>query len=685
MRGRSSSRATPLSVHRHSFRSARVRAERHIQNAQPESIMRIRLLSLALVGALAISPAAAAQQRDTAALAPIVVTATRVPIASAASPATVSVVSGDELRLRGVTSVADAIRAMAGATFAQSGSFGGVTSLFLRGGESKYVKVLVDGVSVNDPGGAFDFGTLTVDNVDRIEVVRGPASVLYGADAVTGVVQIFTRRGRGDLRAVVSARGGTYGSSDADATVTAGLANGDFSLGLARHSTRGIYDFNSAYHNNVLSGGLRLRLDERTDARVTLRYTDYVFHYPTNGGGDQVDSNAMRAEDRTALALEIGRSFSPRFDARLTLNSSGSAGGTDNRQDTPASSGLQSADRTRRRSADLRTNILIATATTLSAGVQLEEQDQRSETQSVFGQFASTSVFTAARRNQAAYVQLLAIPVPSVTLTLGERLDDNERFGRFSTHRAGASWEARRGTRVRASVGTAFREPSFFENYATGYVTGNPDLAPERAGTWEIGVRQQLAGDRLTLGITHFSQRFRNLIDYTGSTKVCGASYCNVARASADGRELEARVAIVPALTLDANLTHLETRVLQPGFDTTTAGLYRAGEQLIRRPTTSWNLGAAWVGRRAAADVRLNHVGNRTDRDFRPYPALPVIVDAYTRTDVGGEVTVASRSENVSAAVLTARIENLFDVRYESVFNFRTPGRTILLGVRLSF
>jgi vitamin B12 transporter len=647
--------------------------------------MRIRSPSLALIGAIAFGPTAGAQQRDTAALAPVVVTATRLPIASAASPATVSVVTGDELRRRGVTSVADAIRVMAGVTFAQSGSFGGVTSLFLRGGESKYVKVLVDGVSVNDPGGAFDFGTLTVDNVDRIEVVRGPASVLYGADAVTGVIQIFTRRGRGDLRAVLGARGGTYGSSDADATITAGLANGDFSLSLARHSTRGIYDFNNAYHNNVLSGGLHLRLDDHTDATVSLRYTDYVFHYPTDGGGEQVDSNALRAEDKTALALEIGRSFSSRFDARLTLNSSGSAGGTDNRQDTPASGGLQSADRTRRRAADLRANVLIATATTLTAGLQIEQQDQRSETQSVFGEFASTSVFTAARRNQAVYAQLLAIPVPSVTLTWGERLDDNERFGKFSTHRAAASWEAWRGTRIRGSVGTAFREPSFFENYATGFVTGNPDLEPERAATWEIGLRQQLASDRLTLGITQFSQRFRSLIDYTGSTKVCGASYCNVARASAGGRELEARLAVVPALTLDANLTHLETRVLEPGFDTTSAGLYRAGEQLIRRPTTSWNLGAAWVARRGGVDVRVTHSGDRADRDFRPYPALPVRVDAYTRTDIGGEVVVASRSARVPGAVLTTRVENVFDVQYQSVFNFRSPGRTVLVGARFTF
>jgi vitamin B12 transporter len=638
-----------------------------------------------LTAALSPIASAGAQLRDTTTLAPTVVTATRLPIATAASPATVAVVSGNELRLRGVTSIGDALRDVAGVTFAQSGSFGGVTSLFLRGGESKYVKILIDGVPINEPGGAFDFGALTVDNVDRIEVVRGPASVLYGADAVTGVVQVFTRRGAGAARADLRARGGTYGSSDVDATLAGALTSGDFSLSVARHATRGIYDFNNAYHNNVLSGGLHLVLDPRTDLRVTLRYTDYAYHYPTDGGGEQVDSNAMRAEDKTIIGVELGRAFTPRVETRLSLTSSGSAGGTDNRQDTPSGSGLQSADRTRRRGADLRTNVALGAGSTLTVGLQVEQQDQRTETQSLFGSSGSTSVFRAVRRNQAAYAQLLAVPLPSVIVTLGERLDDNERFGRFSTHRVASSWEALRGTRLRASVGTAFREPSFFENYATGFVVGNPDLQPEQATTWELGVRQSVLGDRISAGVTQFVQRFRNLIDYTGSTKTCGASYCNVARASANGREIEVRALVVSGLTVDGNLTHLDTRVIDPGFDTTSGGLYRKGERLIRRPTTSWNLGAAYSASRGSVDIRLNHIGKRTDRDFRPYPATPVDVAEYTRTDVGGELMLAPRSTTRAEAGLTLRVENLFDVSYQSVFNYRSPGRTVLAGVRLTF
>ncbi|HYS21967.1 MAG TPA: TonB-dependent receptor plug domain-containing protein, partial [Gemmatimonadales bacterium] len=148
--------------------------------------------------AIAVPVGLAAQGRiDTVTVTPIVVTATRLPTPAEAVAPTVTVLQGDALRAQGLVSIADALRAVPGAAVVAAGPFGAQTSLFLRGGESDYVKVLLDGVPVNQPGGAFDWANLTLDNVDRIEVLRGPASVLYGSDAVTGVVQIFTRGAAG--------------------------------------------------------------------------------------------------------------------------------------------------------------------------------------------------------------------------------------------------------------------------------------------------------------------------------------------------------------------------------------------------------------------------------------------------------------------------------------------------------
>src|SRR5207247_631546 len=158
--------------------------------AQRKRTMRLR--TGLLLCSLAPAALPAQEPTDTVTLRPVVVTATRVPTPADAVTAAVTVISGADLRAQGIRTVLDALRGVPAAAVVQTGSFGGVTSLFLRGGQSKYVKVLVDGVPVNEPGGAFDFAHLTTDNVERIEVLRGPASVLYGSDAVTGVVQIFT-------------------------------------------------------------------------------------------------------------------------------------------------------------------------------------------------------------------------------------------------------------------------------------------------------------------------------------------------------------------------------------------------------------------------------------------------------------------------------------------------------------
>jgi vitamin B12 transporter len=635
--------------------------------------------------AVVIAPALAAQQPDTTRLPGVVVTATRIPIDILSSPATVEVVTGDDLRRRGVTSIADALQTIPGLTFAQTGSFGGTTSLFLRGGESKYVKVLIDGVTVNDPGGAIDFAALTTDNIERIEVVRGPASVLYGADAVTGVVQIFTRRGRGTPKTVASLRAGTYGSKDADLTMLGAVGSGDYSLGGARHETKGIYATNNHYSNTVGSGALRFAIDPKTDLRVSLRYTDNVFHYPTNGGGDIADTNARNTQDRTVFGVDLSHAFSAVASAQLSVASEGSSGGTDDRADNATDGAFQSIDRIRRRNADLRGNFVFGKVTA-TVGAQLEQQDQHSESHSEFPGFpSSTSVFRASRRNTGIYAQSLATLPSSIVLTVGGRHDNNERFGGFGTYRIGASWAPLVGTHLRASVGSAFREPTFNENYATGFVTGNPNLVPERSAMWEIGVRQSLFADRVQLGVTHFDQRFKDMIDYIGSTDVCAFSYCNKARVQANGREFEVRVVPAARLTLDANLTHLETKVLDPGFDTTGSGLFHKNEQLIRRPTTSWNVGAAFSDARGNFDVRVIHVGDRADRDFRPFPALPVVDTAYTRVDAGGALPLGQFASKAAGAELTLRVENLFDTKYQSVFNFLTPRRMVLVGARVTF
>src|SRR5258705_6037475 len=260
---------------------------------------------------------ATAQSTDTARLGTVVVSASKVPRPAATLSQAGTVLSGDDLRARGVVRVSDALREVPGASLVQSGSYGAITSLFLRGGESRYTKVLIDGVAVNSPGGSFDFSHLTTDNIDRIEIVRGPASVLYGADAVTGIVQIFTRRGSDQGRMSFGGRGGTYRSLDLDADAVGSTPLGGISLGAAHHSTDGIIPFNNAYRNGTLSSALTLAQSAAGDARVTARYTTAEFHYPTDFTGAPVDTNSYRVQHRLTVGLDAGRSLTPNIEARL--------------------------------------------------------------------------------------------------------------------------------------------------------------------------------------------------------------------------------------------------------------------------------------------------------------------------------------------------------------------------------
>jgi vitamin B12 transporter len=586
-----------------------------------------------------------------------------------------------------------------GLSLAQTGSYSGATSLFVRGGESKFTKVLVDGVPMNEAGGAFDFSSLTMDNLDRIEIVRGPASVLYGSDAVAGVVQLFTRPGSVRPSGELSARGGTFGSYDAEGAVRGGNGTATYSLGGGRHGTNGFQAFNGGWTNNTVSGLLGLTRGAG-DARVSLRYTDIALHYPTNGSGQVVDSNAVHREDRLALGLDAGYRLAPTLELRMALASSNAHGVTDNQPDSPGDVGdyyFTTAERSHRRSGDLRLNVDLPSEARLTVGGQVERSWQETGTLSSFG---DTPPYSHARRTTAGYAQLLVAPEP-FTATLGGRYDHSDQFGSFATYRAAASVQLRPATRLRASLGTAYREPTFLESYGGGFVNGNPALNPEHAVSADVGIEQHL-GDRATVGATWFTNSFRDLIDYRFAP-TGGADYFNIARTKTAGLELEGRIALVAGLHADAAFTYLDTKVVDPGTSSAATALFVAGAHLLRRPMHTLDAGVGYRGARGALDLRARHVGSREDNSFAPdFSASHVALPAYTRTDLSGELAVVSPAASRANTTLTLRVENLFDVRYTDVagFNYdfsrtddaslaqtgyRAAGRRVLAGLRLGW
>jgi len=638
---------------------------------------------------LVVLPAALAAQQpppsvDTVVLNPVVVTATRIPTTANAVPAAVTVLSGAELRQQGIGTVMEALRDVPAAAVVQNGSFGGVTSLFLRGGQSNYVKVLVDGVPVNQPGGAFDFANLTTDNVERIEVVRGPASVLYGSDAVTGVVQILTRRGNGAARADASVRGGTYGTLVWDVEASGSSAAAGYSFSMSRSTADGIYAFNNEYRNTVFSGLVRVAPDDRTDAILSLRYDDNSYHFPTNGAGDTVDHNQFNYGSGPTVGLDVGHYFTPQLEARLLLAANETDGGYTNLPDSAGDTlGFysQSLDHIRRASADLRANVHVGSATVLTGGAAFELESQRSFDN-------SNDQIDVRRRNSGYYAQAVTDLDQQISLTLGARLEDNERFGTYATYRAGVAYRLPGGRRVRATAGNGFREPTFFENYSTAFSVGSPDLRPEHSRSWEVGFEQSLADGRASFSATFFDQRFRDMIDYDPSAPAGAPNYANVAGATADGVELGMRVAPVGPLSVAGSYTYLYTDVTNPGFDTSSGAALAPGQPLLRRPRHSARLDTGYrIPDRGTVSLAVTYVGDREDRIFPPFPepARRVTLPSYTRVDLAAQFDVRRPQGGAPGLALMARVENLFDVAYQEVKNFPARRRTLLFGGQVRF
>ncbi|HJP61156.1 MAG TPA: TonB-dependent receptor [Gemmatimonadaceae bacterium] len=646
--------------------------------------MKTKPIFALITGMIAYGQRSDGQSPDTTTLAPVVVSASKVPRRTDALSQAVTVLNGDDLRARGVVRVSDALREVPGAQLVQSGSFGSLTSLFLRGGESRYTKVLIDGVPVNSAGGFFDFSHLTTDNIDRIEIVRGPASVLYGADAVSGVVQIFTRRGSTRPTASVAARAGTYRTLDGDIQTLGATDIANYSVGAGQHSTDGVLPFNNEYHNGTLSSSFGIGRSDVGEARVSARYTTAEFHYPTDFTGQPVDTNSYRVQHRLTVGLDASRNLSARVQARLLA-------GTNDVYDLsedialPFGSSTQehSALRSRgyRRNVEGRFALFLPMNTALTVGGVYEREHENSTTGSgaVGEQTTQTDAFDATRHNVGYYAEMLGNPADRVSYTLSGRIDDNSDYARFATYRVGGNIGIVPGLRLRAALSNAFNAPAFSELRPTLYTVGSPDLKPERIHSAEVGLLASVAGDAIHIGGSYFTQRFSDLIQYVnGGPPDYKGSFANLNAAVSNGYEAELQAAVASRWRANASFTVVNPRV--DAVDLNYQGTDRAGDALLRRPSHSGSIGVSYFEAGGFnLGTAVTYVGQRPDLDFSQFPSPRVSLPAYTKVDLSGEVPVLRKLPRLT---LTARVENLFDKRYEEVLNFAAPGRTILIGGR---
>lgn len=646
------------------------------------------------LAALSVCPLHAQQDSTAVELPDIVVSESRVPIPANAVTAAVTVLSGEELRNKGITMLLDALRDVPGATVVQPGSYGAVTSLFMRGGESDYVKVLVDGVPVNDPGGAFDFSSVTLDDVDRIEIVRGPASVTYGSDAVTGVVRIVTRQGRGRAHGSLGAEAGTFGSftGRADASGAAGALA--WSVGGSASSTSGIYDFNSQFRNSAGTGRLTWRPDGRTDLAATARYGWNTFHFPTDGAGVPSDSNQFSRGGALALGLDGGRQVTGRLELRGAAAFSRSRtkfdDTADGAWDTTGFAFASTRDAVDTRwSMDGRAIVRPSLQSMISTGVVFERQLVRTSASytSNFGAGQDTQSdppFDESRNDAAVYLEARAEPLNGLIVTSGGRLDHDQVFDNHVTWRAGVRLTLPRGFAVRASAGTGFKAPTFAENYANSpFEVGNRNLEPERSRSWEAGIEYGAANGAVRSSVTWFDQRFRNLIQYV--TAAPGdPTYQNLGAALARGVEASVTARVRQAVSLGGSWSWVQSRVTDAGAGTSPG--FAQGERLLRRPANQLRFwGAVTPLARLHVTAEAQYTGNRDDVDFAVFPSERITLPSFTVVNASASFLVSGSAGGGPEVTLTARGENLLDSDYEVIAGFPGRGRTVMAGARVGW
>lgn len=638
----------------------------------------IPAMTLALVAASS-TPATAQSALDT-----IVVTPTRSPTPIERLGTSISVIDRRTIEEHQYRTVSEALRAVPGLRMASQGPRGTTTSVFLRGANPEQTLVLLDGQRIADPGtpaGAFDFGGFTTENVERIEVVRGPQSALYGSGALAGVINIITRSGedegvRGDIRL----EGGTRATLDGGASLRgrsgavsfagtlSGVTTDGDTITPARLRPDGAGSEDDGHRQIKGTARLGVDLSERLDLSLYGEVMDSHTELDTSPEDPDSAGDTRRYVTRAELA---GTFWDGRYKPTISVRYSEFERDDTNDPDAFSPTETDTRNEGSRAAIRVENELDIHPGHTLVVGGSVREESFEASGFRDFGAFRQTLESDADTTTGAAFVQDVMQLTPRLSGTVGVRFDKPEDFdGQATWHVAPSYTIAETGTRLTASVGTGFKTPSLFQRFgftpsSTGTAfRGNPDLDAEESFSWELGVEQALLDERVRGGVTFF----RSQVD-DGVTTVFDEDFnsTTVNNEDLDLQGLESFLAVTPIPSVTARLDH--TYLDAENEDT--------GQRLVRRPRHKVTLSGRWqpagrwtlTGRvRALAggtDIGFN--GGRVDFDDR------VVVRAAAR------YTLSERM------ALTGRVENLTDSDFERVDGFKGPGIEAFFGTQVSF
>ena len=624
----------------------------------------------AVVGCMALGCARSLYAADADEIQPLVITATRVPTPIVEVASSMTVVTAADIEARQQRTFADVLKDVPGLNVVQTGGPGGVTSVFMRGTNSNHTKVLVDGIDISDPSnstGAFDFGQLLTQDIERVEVLRGPQSGLYGSDAIGGVINVITRSGSGPLQFTGALEGGSFDTFNQAGTVSGSQDVFHYSASLSHFHAGSVpvtplellqpgEGRNNDYDDNLtLSTKLGLNVTPTFDLGLVARYSD--IHLDTTGenfsflppfsGYPAPDQTSAATHEYFARLTAHLNSFDGFLDQTLGLAE------THDRTSTVQPQTSAALNTGERRKADWQGNLRFTSEEMLVLGAEYE-RDEIDEPLSANVHIAS------------GYAELQSQLGEHWFSALNVRYDDNSRFGDKVTYRFAPAWVmADTDTKLKASVGTGFKAPTLSELYQDfpPYFFANPNLKPESSTGYDLGFEQGIVHAVLRVGVTWYYNHIRDLI----TTDVTGTTYANIGRATTQGIESFISYSPLKALTLrlDYTFTEASDDVLH--------------QELLRRPKHKANFDASWQATGAWQwNLDVLWVGTWVDGN-RDFSILRLDAPGYTT------VNLATTYDLTQHLALFGRIDNLFDRHFENPVGFLQPSIGVFAGVRAKF
>jgi len=621
----------------------------------------------------------------------VVVTATRSPVPVEASGADVETLNGEQLQVMQPVAADDALRFLPGAVVDTQGQRGGLSSLFVRGGDSRYNKVIVDGVTVNEPGGRFDFGTLPVSQADRMEFVRGAQSALYGSDAMTSVVQVWTRTGSTltpELR--LGADGGNLGTAHGYLSLAGARGPFDYNVFGDQFNSDG-QGPNDDYSNSLQGANLGMMINDRVSLRIRGRHSNSRTGVQSewNFNGDplmQPDLDQFARFNDSLGSVELTVVGPSRWQHRFTgFEYNQSRTNVDNVIDpgrvSPLYGNIDSSfhdiANINRAGFEYQGDYVERSWAQTTIGYRFEDEN------GFVGDLLSLPIDHGLRLNHEVYGQQ-QLTLGRLSVVAGARFVRNGSFGNKGVPRVALTLQALRGgqvfsgTRLRFSYATGIKEPLLEESFASGpYTVPNPYLKPEENRAFEAGIQQGFFGGKYALIATYYNNLFRNQIEFATSPTTFVGQYENLNQSLAHGAEVELQGKIVSRLSLNTAYTYTSTQILQAPLCTPANfcdPLETAGQPFLRRPKHSATALLTYLGSRWGGNLGGSFVGRRPDSDFYGFGINHAA--GYVRVDIGCWYALNAR---ISTYV---NVENLLDKHYNEVVGYPSLGTNFRAGMR---